>query len=155
VILSTNNTGRLYRVSAAGGDPKPLRPLAEGEIGQIWPEFLPDGKHYLYLSVSIRPDQQGIYAASLDSKDRKLIVATNANAAYVQSGQLLFMRSSVLMAQPFDLQNLTLGGEPRAVADHIETAAAVHIGVPITSFAASPKGVLVWRRNTRSSQSVL
>jgi Tol biopolymer transport system component len=110
VILSTNTSRLLYRVSAAGGDPKLLRPLAEGETAQMWPEFLPDGKHYLYLSLNNRPNQQGIYAASLDSSERKFIVATNANAAYLQSGQLLFMTGDVLMAQPFDLRSLTLGG---------------------------------------------
>ena len=153
VILSTNTSGRLYRVSAAGGDPKLLRPLAEGETAQLWPEFLPDGKHYLYLSMNHRTDQQGIYAASLDSSDRKFIVATNANAAYVQSGQLLFMRGNVLMAQPFDLRSLTLGGEPRPVADHIEMAQ--NSVFPSANFSASPNGVLVWHRNTQSSQSSL
>jgi eukaryotic-like serine/threonine-protein kinase len=155
VILSTNRTGRLYRVSASGGDSKPLRPLAEGETVQIWPEFLPDGKHYLYLSLNNRPDQQGIYVASLDSNDRKLIVATNSNATYVQPGQLLFMRGNILMAQPFDLENLTLGGEPRVVADHIETPAGGPGTLPIASFSASPNGVLVWRRGSQSSQSSL
>ncbi len=134
VILSTNRARLLYRVSAAGGDPKPLRPLAEGETGQFWPQFLPDGKHYLYLSLSNRPNQQGIYVASLDSNDRKFIVGTNANAAYVQSGQLLFMRGDVLMAQPFDLRNLTLEGEPRPVADHIETGAAAGAPLPAATF---------------------
>jgi eukaryotic-like serine/threonine-protein kinase len=156
VILSTNrSSGALFRVSAAGGDPKPLRPLAEGETAQVWPRFLPDGKHYLYLSLSNRANQQGIYAASLDSNDRKLIVATNTNAAYLQSGQLLFMRGDVLMAQPFDLQNLTLGGEPRPVADHIELAASLQNGLPLATFAASPSGVLVWRRSSQSTQSSL
>ena len=155
VILSTTRAGGLYRVSASGGDPKPLRPLAEGEIVQIWPEFLPDGKHYIYLSLNNRPDQQGIYAASLDSNDRKLIVATNTNAVYVQSGQLLFTRGGVLMAQPFDLENLTVGGEPRVVADHLETPVAAPNSLPIATFSASPNGVLVWRRSTQSSQSSL
>ena len=155
VILSTTRTGRLYRVSAAGGDPKPLRPLAEGEIVQIWPEFLPDGKHYIYLSLSNRPNQQGIYAASLDSNDRKFIVATNTNASYVQSGQLLFTRGNVLMAQPFDLDHLTLTGSPRPVADRIETPVSSPGALPIATFAASPSGVLVWRSNTLSSQSSL
>jgi hypothetical protein len=91
---------------------------------QIWPEFLPDGKHYLYLSLGAAPYQQGIYAASLDSNDRTFIVATNTNAAYLQSGQLLFTRGSVLMAQPFDIGSLKLSGGPRPVADHIESAAA-------------------------------
>ncbi len=155
VILSTNRAGRLYRVSASGGDPKPLRTLAEGEIYQFWPEFLPDGKHYLYLSWSNRPDQQGIYAASLDSNDRKLIIATDSNASYLQSGQLLFTRGNVLMAQPFDLENLTLTGEPRVIADHIETPVQAPGALPIATFSASPGGVLVWRRNTQSSQSSL
>ncbi len=154
VILSTNRTGVLISVSAAGGDPKPLRPLAEGETIQMWPEFLPDGKHYLYFSRNQRPDQQGIYAASLDSNDRKFVVATNANAAYLQSGQLLFVRGGALMAQSFDIQNLTLAGEPRQVADRIETQTGLGL-IPVAIFAASPNGVLVWRHGSQSSQSVL
>ena len=155
VIIGTSRSGALFRVSATGGHLKPLRPLAEGEVIQIWPEFLPDGKHYLYQSMSDRPDQQGIYVASLDSSKRKFIVATNANAAYLQSGQLLFMREDVLMAQAFDLHNLTLRGEPRAVADHIEEPAAGGNTLPLATFAASPSGVLVWRRGSQSSQSSL
>ena len=154
LILFTNGTPRnLSRVSAAGGDPKPLRPLAEGEIAQVWPEFLPDGKHYLYLSLGNAPYQQGIYVASLDSNERKFIVATDTNAAYLRSGQLLFTRGSVLMAQPLDLQSLTLGGEPRSVADHIERPAGFGNLLPIATFAASPNGVLVWRHGGASSES--
>jgi serine/threonine protein kinase len=141
----------LFRVSAAGGDAKPLRSLAPGETGQSWPEFLPDGKHYLYLSRGNAPYQNGIYVASLDSNEGKFLVATNAQAAWLQSGQLLFTRDTTLMAQPFDLQNLTLGGEPRSVADHIERDTAYGTHVPITIFAASPNGVLVWRRGGATS----
>ncbi len=154
VILSTNRAGVLYRVPAAGGDPKPLRPLSEGETAQIWPEFLPDGNHYLYLSLNNRPNQRGIYVASLHSTDRKFIVVTNVNAAYLQSGQLLFMRGDVLMAQPFDLRNLALEGEPRPVAEHIQTGASAGTNLPAASFAASPNGVLVWHRVLESSQSL-
>jgi eukaryotic-like serine/threonine-protein kinase len=153
VILSTNTSRLLYRVSATGGSPKPLLPLAEGETAQLWPVFLPDGKHYLYLSLSDSPNQQGIYSASLDSSERKFIVATNAQATYVQSGQLLFMRGDVLMSQPFDLRRLTLRGEPLPVANRIEMAQ--NNVFPNANFAASPNGVLVWHRNTQSSQSLL
>lgn len=160
MILSGNFSGALFLVSAAGGDPKPARPLAEGESAQIRPLFLPDGKHYLYLSVSNGPsDQQGIYAASLDSNDRKFIVATNANAAYLESGQLLFTRGDVLMAQPFNLRSLALTGEPRPVADHIElSSTAQNGGVNVfesATFSASPSGVLTWRRSLQTSQSQL
>jgi serine/threonine protein kinase len=155
VIIFANTS--LFRVSAAGGDPKPLQPLAEGETGQRWPQFLPDGKHYIYLSLRNRPSQQGIYIASLEANERKFIVASNTGAAYVQSGQLLFMRGDVLMAQKFDLQKLELEGEPRTVEEHIELAETSRPGETLSSasFAASFNGVLVWRRHAESFQSSL
>jgi Tol biopolymer transport system component len=153
-VILVAHASVLYRVDAANGEPKPLRPLAEGETAQLWPWFLPDGNHYLYLSMSNRPDQQGIYAASLDSSERKFIVAANANAAYVEPGQLLFMRGDVLMAQPFDLRKLKLQGEPRRVADHIERIDTV-APYPGAIFSASPNGVLAWRHGSSSPQSVL
>ena len=128
--------------------------MAPGETGQRWPEFLPDGKHYLYLSGGTPPYQKGIYVASLDSNDRTFIVATNTNAAYLQSGQLLFMRGNALMAQPFDIGSLKLSGEPHPVADHIESGAA-RSNLPIATFAASPNGVLLWRHDSRDSPSSL
>jgi serine/threonine protein kinase/Tol biopolymer transport system component len=150
VILFTNRE-LMVRVSATGGDPKPLRPLAKGETGQFWPEFLPDGKHYLYLSVGKAPDQQGIYVASLDSNDRTFLVATDTQAAWLQSGQLLFTRGSVLMAQPFDLSSLKLSGGPRPVADHLQLGPPNTI--PLASFAASPSGVVAWRHSKPASFS--
>jgi serine/threonine protein kinase len=153
VIIVSRVPGLLYRVDAATGEPKPLRPLAEGETAQRWPQFLPDGNHYLYLSASNRPGQQGIYAASLDSNERKFIVATDARAAYVRPGQLLFMRGDVLMAQPFDLRNLKLQGEPRRVADHIERMEG-HRELQGAIFSASPNGVLAWRHGN-SPEAVL
>ena len=152
IIVSISKV--LYRVDAVNGHPKPLRPLAESETAQRWPQFLPDGNHFIYLSVSDRPDQQGIYAGSLNSSERKFIVATNAQAAYVQPGQLLYMSGDVLMAQPFDLRNLKLQGEPRRIADHIERTDS---GAPVPGaiFSASLNGVLAWRRGSTSPDSVL
>ncbi len=153
VILSTNAARDLLQVSAAGGEAKPLLPLASSETAQMWPEFLPDGKHYLYLSLGNPPYREGIYAASLGSSDRTFIVATNTNAAYLQSGQLLFTRGRVLMAQSFDLQSLKLSGESRPVADHIDLAAQA--GLHFATFAASPGGVVVWRHSKPTALSFL
>ena len=107
-----------------------------------------------YLSVGKAPNQQGIYAASLDSNDRTFIVATNTNAAWLQSGQLLFMRGNALMAQPFDIGSLKLSGEPHPVADRIESG-ATRSNLPIATFAASPNGVLLWRHDNYNALSSL
>ena len=144
----------LFRVSAAGGEAKLFRSLAPGERAQIWPEFLPDGKHYVYLSLSDRPDRQGLYAASLDSNHQTFIVATATKAAYAQ-GQLLFTRGDALMAQPFDLRTLKLSGEPRLVAEHIEIGSGGPPTASFATFAASPNGVIAWRQAPNTTRSSL
>ncbi len=111
--------GQLFRVSARGGEPEPLGKLAEGESARFWPQFLPDGRHYLYLSLAPRPEDQGIYVGSLDSDLRKRIVATEYNAAYSPSGHLLFVKDEALMAQPFDATSLELSGEPFPVIEQL------------------------------------
>src|SRR5271157_1047316 len=153
-VILVSIQGLLHRVPAAGGEPKPLGSLAKGEFAQRWPQFLPDGKHYLYSSVGSQPNLQGIYVASLDGGERKLIVATDANAVYVQSGHLLFVRGNVLMAQPFDLRNFKLQDEPRPIADHIAMMSATS-NLSGAIFAASPNGVLVWRNGSGTSESQL
>jgi dipeptidyl aminopeptidase/acylaminoacyl peptidase len=63
------------------------------------------------------------------------------------------MRGDVLMAQPFDLRNLKLQGEPRRVAENVEMLQRAPIAVAI--FSASPNGVLAWRRRISFSGSIL
>ena len=43
----------LLRVAAAGGTPMPLTKLdvSRQEIAHLWPQFLPDGRHLIFLSL--------------------------------------------------------------------------------------------------------
>src|SRR5215470_3588648 len=69
IVFAPRTTSALYRVSAAGGDPAPLTTLDQAsEASHRWPQFLPDGRHYLYLS---RQERSGIYLGSLDSKETR------------------------------------------------------------------------------------
>ena len=51
-------TARIYTVPAEGGVAAPALPLdtANGELGQAYPSFLPDGRHYVYLSLGANND---------------------------------------------------------------------------------------------------
>ena len=75
-MILYSKLGGLFRVSAAGGEPESLGDLAEGETGRFWPQFLPDGRHYLYLSLGARAQDHGIFVGALDSDLRKRVVAT-------------------------------------------------------------------------------
>ena len=143
----------LFRVPADGGEPVPLGKRAEGETGRYLPSFLPDGRRFLYLSISVRPEEQGIYAGSLGSDERRRIVAGAGNAAYSASGHLLFVRDAALVAQRFDPARLDLSGEPFRVVEQV----VPHIIGTVQSaiFSASANGVLAWGAVSSSPESRL
>jgi Tol biopolymer transport system component/predicted Ser/Thr protein kinase len=142
-VIAFSDDGALLRVTANGGQPQPLGKPAEGETGRFWPQFLPDGRRYLYLSRAVRPEDQGIYVASLDSDDRKRIGASDHNAAYSPSGHLLFVRGNALMAQAFDAKRLALSGEAVSLTESVALQAARLL--PGAAFSVSGNGVLAWQ----------
>ena len=141
----------LYRVSAMGGEPKAQTKLdpSRQEIGHVFPSFLPDGRHFTYLSNGGRPT---MYMASLDSPDVKRISDGNTNAMYA-GGQLLFMRDQSLMAQRFDVRKAELSGDPMLVADPVAVPASIPIG-DFGDFTVSENGVLAYRPGSGRTQLV-
>jgi serine/threonine protein kinase/Tol biopolymer transport system component len=147
VILFTSDDSTIHRVSESGGASSPVTTLdkSRAEIVHLWPQFLPDGKHFLFFAfgsgTQTGAGNSRIYASSLDSKDKKLILSSNTSAVYVLPGYLLFTRQGTLMAQPFDAARLELEGEPVPVAQGIQFGALVARG----AFSASDNGVLAYR----------
>jgi WD40 repeat protein len=126
ILFSTIGVGNpLKRVSASGGA---CTVLARPEVssGYAYPEFLPDGKHFVYQVFGGGEARRGIYVSSLDagldnSAPRRLL-ADMSRAVFAPSttgkkyGYLLFLRGGALMAQPFSAETLQLAGEAIPVA---------------------------------------
>jgi eukaryotic-like serine/threonine-protein kinase len=127
----------VYSVQDSGGIPVAVTELdtSAGEVSHRWPVFLPDGKHFLFLT---RGKENAIYAASIGSKERKLILKNETNVVFVSSGYLLFVKNGTLMAQAFDAERLELKGNAIGIAE----------GVPIFGgqqralFSVSENGLL-------------
>jgi Tol biopolymer transport system component len=149
VSLSGSGKGKIFRISARGGTPEPLGTLAEGESARFWPQFLPDGRHYLYLSIAVRPEDQGIYVGALDSDLRKRLVATEYNAAYSPSGHLLFVKDDALMAQPFDATSLSFSGDAFPVLEQVALFKLAG-AAPLAAYSVSATGVMAWRPRSSS-----
>jgi serine/threonine protein kinase len=120
--------GSLYRLPANGGTLEPLMSAKGTNADYFGPWFLPDGKHFLYTNF-VTKEQSGVYVGSIDSKpeqqSKKLLVTTFSQARYTPAvdghgGYLLFVRNSVLMAQPFDADKLEMRGEPAALGEHLK-----------------------------------
>jgi eukaryotic-like serine/threonine-protein kinase len=134
----------LYRVSAAGGEATAVPvPIEVGEARYWWPQFLPDGMHFLFSagSFSAEGEKRRVYAGSLDSRDRKFIVDSDSSGQYVAPGYLLFTRQNTLMAQPFDAARLEVTGEAVPLVQGVQYDAQRLAA----AFSTSQNGVLAYR----------
>jgi Tol biopolymer transport system component len=159
-ILLGKNPGGIFRVSQAGGDPVALTKPdnAHGETGHAYPQFLPDGRHYLYLNAAFGGNS-GIHLGSLDGRERKRLVSSSSrNFSYAPPsedggpGHLLFVRDDTLMSQPLDPKSFASAGDPFPIAEGIGS-----IGSSATygSFTISRNGVLAYRSGEGSSNHEL
>jgi Tol biopolymer transport system component/predicted Ser/Thr protein kinase len=151
--------GPLLRVPASGGVAAPATALDKGETGHRWPQFLPDGRHFLYQRVSSDANKMGVYVGSIDAKpgeqSLKRLLASDRQAYYAVSssggpGYLVFLRDSTLMAQPFDPAKMELSGEPTAIAEGVDSFGRATYGL----FSVSNTGTLVYRGRTVSRMSL-
>jgi len=97
---------------------KPRRFDAPGFDGQFtFDSALPRGRGALLRSVSYQQGiyHQGIGVLDLKTGKTKILVEEGGSPHYSPTGHLLFTRGGTLLAAPFDLNRLTLTGEPIAV----------------------------------------
>jgi serine/threonine protein kinase/Tol biopolymer transport system component len=153
VLFAPSMQGMIHRASAAGGAATPVTTLdaSRQEIGHHWPHFLPDGKHFLYFARSTNPENNAVYAGSLDSPEKKLLLNTTSNVVYVPPGYLLFNREETLMAQAFNAERLELSGEAVPIAEDLQ----FNVAQGAAAFAASQNGVLAYRTGNAGEQSRL
>ncbi len=159
ILFSSNDHEGLYRVPATGGEPSRVTALSaeRQETLHLWPQFLPDGQHFIYLAQSERPENTGIYIGSLDSKGSKLVLSANGNPSYAASssgiGYLLSMQTATLMAQSLDPARLVLSGERFPVAERLFLPPAPAPG--FAAFSASQNGVLAYRTLGQASTELV
>ncbi len=119
IVFSAGPISPILQVNASGGTPTAVTRIDLAQhSSHRWPFFLPDGKHFLYLAMNhdaARSASDAVYYASLDGRENRLLLRTQANAIYAD-GFLLFAQHDQLMAQPFDPSSGKLSGEPQRVA---------------------------------------
>jgi serine/threonine protein kinase/Tol biopolymer transport system component len=150
ILFAPKVADALYRVPAAGGTPVPVTTLdrSRKEDSHYHPQFLPDGRHFLYHAYNPQRENTGIYVGSLDSKETKLLLNTDVSAEYAPPGYLLFLRERTLMAQSFDADRLELRGEPFPVAERVDR---LGVGVRYALFSVSQTGVLAYQSGSSSN----
>jgi len=155
IVFAPNFIGGLAKVSDQGGTAEPAASIDIGKHDtQRWPWFLPDGRHFIFLSTSHTsgdPRQNGIYFGSIDSPQTRLVVPSESAAQYA-SGYLLYRLNTSLVAQPFDPESGTLSGSPIPFLNNLRD----DVGVWRSIFAVSQNGQLVYQAgNTEAARTRL
>ena len=101
VILYARQFDAIYRAAENGRSAVPVTELdaTRGDVFHRYPRFLPDGVHFLYLVRSSSSDADGIYVASLESKETYKLVDALTKPEFAPPDLLLFARESTLMGQ--------------------------------------------------------
>jgi hypothetical protein len=151
IIFTHAAAGGIVRISSAGGTAVPVTRLdtGRGEITNRWPQFLPDGRHFLYYALTSSDEPSGTYVGSLEGGEPKFILRGDTNAIYAPPGYLLFVREGTLMAARFDAKQLRITGDAMPVAEHVQISSNVLRSV----LTVSENGALVFQGAPASSGS--
>jgi len=145
VILITR-AGVVYRINASGeGQPVKVRQMPGGWI--LSPQFLPDGKRFLYCVYSGAPEIRGTYVASLDEGASKRLGPAENGAAWLPPDRVLFVQQGSLWARRLDLKRLEWNGDPELITDSVGGRSSRR-----GSFSVSPDGTIAYRKQASISQ---
>jgi serine/threonine-protein kinase len=155
--LAWDDTGRLFFgkvngaiwVVQADGTPAAATTVGEAEVSHGLPWPLPGGQRVLYTlrrRVWSWGDEE-IVAYDLQSGQRKTLLKDAADARYIATGHLAFLRRGKLFAVPFDSRTLEVRGTPVPMLDEVAQALTAANAGDVSGagqFAISASGTLAW-----------
>ncbi len=160
ILFAPGFSGGLFRVAASGGKPQEVLGLNESksERADLWPQFLPDGKHFVFYQQTDLAETSGVYAGSLEQAEYRRLFASQTNAVYSavspdspKSGYLLYINERTLMAQQFNTGRLETTEDPIALANDIGAVRSLALA-PIS---VSTTGVLVYESVGQSTRQMV
>jgi DNA-binding winged helix-turn-helix (wHTH) protein/Tol biopolymer transport system component len=151
IILFASFRSGINSVPASGGEVGPmtaLDPLAR-DTAHRWPQFLPDGRRFIFSIYSEDPERTGTYISEVGSTEWSR-VTPSPGGVYAPPEYILFVNDRVLMAQAFDL------GSRRTIGAAVPVASDVFPPTPTSgaTISASSGGLLSFGGRSAETQLV-
>jgi serine/threonine-protein kinase len=164
IVFAPSTESGLQRVSVDGGSPSPASTLDEAmdETSHRWPQVLPDGRAALFTIVT-RTGTRRIGVLSLETGKHRVLLEDGSFARYVPTGHLVYVSEGVLVAAPFNLENLEPTGAAVPLLEEVRGIAlhgSAHFDFSMDgTFAYVPGGraaerSLVWVDRSGSARAV-
>jgi Tol biopolymer transport system component len=150
ILFDGSAADSIRMIPASGGAVKPASRIdrAAGETGAAWPCFLPDGRHFLYLAITLG-GSGNIRIGEVGSLQSRSLGRTDGRIEFAPPGYLIFPLEGTLMAQRFDMGRLVTVGEPVPVGERLT------LGTTSGEFSVSRTGMLVYRAGSEGKSQLL
>ena len=103
ILFTRSATEPLFRVPAGGGKAVAVTEVTAPHLGHRYPQFLPDGEHFLFFAFG-PPESQGIYVGALDSRKATRLLDADSAPIFAPPDYVLFARQGTVLAQQIDLE---------------------------------------------------
>ena len=117
ILFVPNANAGVLRVSASGGEAVPATRVEAG-LGHHSPSFLPDGRHF-FVYVAGPAAVRGIHLGELGTETTRRLFDADTGGFSGPHDTILFTRQNTAYAQLLDPAQLTVVGEPVAVAQNV------------------------------------
>ena len=137
----------LFRVPSSGGTPERLTTLEPEERSHRWPRYLPTGD--VVFTVLDESRELSVHVLSVSTGKRQRLIQGAADARYLPTGHLVFLRDGSLFSIPFDPVQLVANGAPMIVVESVQ-----HVQLMASSaahFDISDTGTLVYLAGDRDN----
>ena len=125
ILVGTNSSGGLHSVSADGGalEPVTVPDPKRDEASHRLPSWLPDASGVLFTILRHGYDAHPWVAVMRpETREWRVLIEDAADARYVSSGHLVFLRQGTLMGVGFDLSGHEVIGRPVALVEGVMQA---------------------------------
>ncbi len=139
ILFAPAGNSALYRLPAVGGTPEKVTELVAPEASHRFPQFLPDGRHFVYWVIGPR-GIRGTYLGSLEGGRGSFLLDADGPTTFAAPDQVLFIREGVLYTQRLDINAFKMTGEAVTLASGLSTNTTTGWNV-----TASHTGVIAFR----------
>ena len=150
ILFAPDTTNTIWRVNPDGTGlaRQTTFTVDRGDTSHRWPEFLPDGRHFVFFARSSLAAKEGVYLSAIDSSEATLLVESSFGAVSTSGGQLLlYAVEGTLMARSIDVSNARLSGEPIPVAEGVGGSSSFY-----GAFSASNTGVIAYASSASQAE---
>jgi serine/threonine protein kinase/Tol biopolymer transport system component len=140
ILFASVAFGPIMRVASRGGAAEPATDTGPtAGPNHRFPQFLPDGKRFIFSSTLGAAETNGVFLASLDKTPPVRLVSSQGVGRFAPPSTLLAVAQGALQAFRFDPDVGKVEGEPAIVTQGFTSAASNSV------FAVSNTGVLAYR----------